>query len=168
MAAASPAAGAGASSPARAPGGGGGGPLPEACAVFFEPRAWSRRFGPAHFTVDMPAVGVDGGGVYALFNVRVRSGDVAWTLRRRYRELHAFAESLPAALGGAAGAGSPFPPKTFFRDVSPAFLEARRGALEGWLHALLRAPGACLDGSVRRFLELDGGDAPRGPAAAPT
>ena len=81
-------------------------------------------------------------------------------MHHRYREFHAFAAEL--SHDAAAGAASaPFPPKTWLPDVTPPFLEARRAALEAWLHALLRRTGTCSERCVRTFLELDGGATPR-------
>ena len=83
---------------------------------------------------------------------------------RRYSEFHA----MMGRVGRAAEA--PFPPKTWFVSLEPAFLEERRQLLEAWLDSLLRSEQSVAKlPCVREFLQLDApAPALSAPAPLPT
>jgi hypothetical protein len=75
---------------------------------------------------------------YATFEVKVSSGDSSWTVSRRAKDFYALWSEVRYALSDATIVPLPVPPpKTFGKNFSETFLEARRSLMSEFLEALL-------------------------------
>ena len=133
--------------------------------LYFEPKAWSHRYGDDYFTVTIPAAKiVPGGGArvkkgqHGAFVLEGKRGDRTWRVERRYSEfsrLHARGTAGAPAPAPDAPPGVPpkLPPKTLWWTAQDGpFLERRRQALEAYLHGLLARRGVCALPHVWDFL----------------
>lgn len=87
--------------------------------------------------------------------VRVSCGELAWSVKARFSELHAFNASV--LKDAAPEVAARFPPKTPFRLLASAsqdkaFVAKRRGALDAWLQAALGASHVRDSRELREFL----------------
>ena len=147
-----------------------GGAAPQ---LFFEPKAWSRRYGDDFFTVTIPTHKIvnnkDGAataaqaskvsrGTHGAFVIQGRRGDLTWHVERRYSEfvrLHArgTAGAPPTAPDAPPAAPATLPPKSLWWTAQDQkFLERRRSSLEAYLHRLLARRGVCALPHVWDFL----------------
>ena len=114
--------------------------------TYFEPSAWSRRYGDECFTATvtghlvmedlscccMPRR-------WAVYEVECKAGTKTWTVRRRVREWLALWEHVRGSIDfGYVGASAPEPPsKTLLPWLSTHFLDRRASDLAKFLNALL-------------------------------
>ncbi|GBG23950.1 Protein kinase, putative [Hondaea fermentalgiana] len=88
---------------------------------------------------------------FVVYVVRIRSGDVAWELERRYNEFHQLHDRL-AAVKAAAPRLPSLPPKRMFGGFSRDFLEKRRADLEQYLQNVIFEPVLLQQDLLRDFL----------------
>jgi len=91
------------------------------------------------------------GAKFVVYIVRLRSGDVAWELQRRYNEFRQLHDQLCAARGISQKLPT-LPPKRMFGGFSKDFLEKRRADLEQYLQTLVYEPALLTNDLVRDFL----------------
>ena len=74
---------------------------------------------------------------FVVYSIRVGDNRGEWTISRRYRHF----EQLHRHMRGVKGYNASLPPKRlFFHDLSPAYIESRRQALDAYLQKLLESP----------------------------
>jgi len=135
----------------------------ESAPLFFPPSQWSSRYGIQFFTVKIVSVEVvedpEKGpkGSYAVYKLEIKRGRQVITRHYRYSQFADFHKALLcSSITILLQQGRIFlPAKTWFRNVSPEFLEKRRLELEKYLHKLLQYKYSPRDVIVQRFLALN-------------
>jgi len=135
----------------------------ETAPLFFPPAQWSSRYGIQFFTVEITRVrvvedsekGVKGS--YALYHLEIKRGRQKIERDYRYSEFSDFHRALLcSSIAIILQQGKIYlPAKTWFRNVTPAFLEKRRRELEKYLHKLLRFKYSPRESIVQKFLALN-------------
>jgi len=131
--------------------------------LFFPPSQWSSRYGIQFFTVTIASVAVvedpEKGpkGSYAVYQIEIKRGRQVIIRKYRYSQFADFHKALLcSSISVILQQGRIFlPAKTWFRNVSPEFLEKRRLELEKYLHKLLQYKYSPRETIVQRFLALD-------------
>jgi len=132
-------------------------------ALFFPPSQWSARYGIQFFTVVIPKVFVikdyekGSKGSYAVYQIEIKRGRQVIVRKYRYSQ---FADFHQALLRSSIAiilqqAKIYLPAKTWFKNVSPSFLDQRRQELEKYLHRLLQFKYSPREAIVQKFLALN-------------
>ena len=136
--------------------------------LYFNSKAWSKRYGPDFFTFDIQSFTVNHKSEgdcclphkYATFELKVSSGDSSWVVSRRAKDFYALWSEVRHALSDGSVAPLPIPPpKTFGKKFTESFLEERRLSMSEFLDALLAQYNSAQEHSharekVEEFLEL--------------
>jgi len=133
-------------------------------AMFFHPSQWSGRFGIQFFTVIIPKVTLikgnergPKGSTHAVYQLEIKRGRQIIVRKYNYKQFSDFHRAL------LRSSISIFllqyrinlPAKTWFKNVSPSFLEQRRSELEKYLHQLLQFKYSPREALVQNFLALN-------------
>jgi len=135
----------------------------ESIAMFFPPSQWSSRYGIQFFTVVIPKVTVvkdyENGpkGTYAVYQLEIKRGRQVIVRKYRYSQFSDFHQALLRSSIAIIlqQAKIYLPAKTWFKKISPSFLEQRRMELEKYLHRLLQFKYSPREALVQKFLALN-------------
>ena len=100
----------------------------------------------------------DGDDKYTVFLIQIQSNTTLYTVKRRYRELHALWQTLGIDTGGCP----PFPGKTGIMSITMSGLKDRQKKLQASLQALIKKQSITAVGQaeILRFFEVCAPPAP--------